>query len=92
MPDVRHNPEAHRFEAGTGTELAKLNYRMRGEAVEMLHVEVPEAYQGHGLAGKLAAAALHWARDSGLKVVPTCPYVKGYIAKNPQYADLVPAN
>jgi len=89
MPDIRHNSEKHRFEAGDGAEVAKLNYRVHPGVVEMVHVEVPEEYQGQGLAGKLAAAALDWARASGLKVVPSCPYVKSYIGKNPQYADLV---
>jgi predicted GNAT family acetyltransferase len=54
-----------------------------------VHTEVPEQYQGQGLAGKLATAALEWARASGLKVIPSCPYVSNYIGKHPEFADLV---
>jgi len=88
-PAIRHNTEKHRFEAGDGAEIAKLNYRMHGGVVDLIHVEVPEIFQGMGLAGKLASTALEWARASGLKVTPSCPYVKAYVGKNPQFADLL---
>ncbi len=31
-------------------------------------------------------------RDRGLAVLPDCPFVRGWIAKHPDYADLVPAD
>jgi len=86
---VRHNEAARRFEAGAAPNLAKLNYHLTAHAVDLLHVEVPEEYQGQGLAGKLASTALNWAREKGLKVIPSCPYVKGYLGKHPELADLV---
>jgi predicted GNAT family acetyltransferase len=86
---VFHNEAARRFEAGTEPDLALLQYRLKGEEVDIVHTEVPERYQGHGIAGKLATAALEWARNSGLKVIPSCPYVESYIAKHPEFADLV---
>ncbi|MDE3165584.1 MAG: N-acetyltransferase [Acidobacteriota bacterium] len=89
MNEVRHNEHLRRFEAGEAPHLAKLNYRMKDGALDLLHVEVPEQYQGQGLAGKLASTALEWARSKGVKVIPSCPYVKGYLAKHPEYADLV---
>lgn len=88
-PEIRHNAQKHRFEAGEGTEIAKLNYRLHAGIVDLVHVEVPEEFQGMGLAGKLASTALEWARESGLKVTPSCPYVKAYLGKNPQFADLL---
>jgi hypothetical protein len=93
MPEqeIRHNEHLHRFEAGVAPELAKLNYKLRGQSVDLTHVEVPEQYQGQGLAGNLASAALTWAREKGLKVIPSCPYVKGYLGKHPEFADLTEA-
>jgi predicted GNAT family acetyltransferase len=55
----------------------------------MIHTEVPDEYQGQGLAGELASAALTWARESGRKVIASCPYVKSFIRKHPEFADLV---
>ena len=87
--EVRHNPAAHRFEAGVEPHLALIIYRLKGSAVELVHTEVPDEYQGQGLAGRLASAALDWARESGRKVIPSCPYVRSYIGKHPEYADLL---
>jgi predicted GNAT family acetyltransferase len=87
--EIRHNEAGHRFEAGQAPNLARLDYRMAGHSVDMLHVEVPEEYQGQGLAGNLVSTALEWARENGLKVIPSCPYVKVYIKKHPEFADLV---
>jgi predicted GNAT family acetyltransferase len=87
--EIRHNDAAHRFEAGQAPNLARLDYRMSGHSVDMIHVEVPEEYQGQGLAGSLTLAALNWAREKGLKVIPSCPYVKVYLKKHPEFADLV---
>jgi predicted GNAT family acetyltransferase len=87
--EVRHNEAEQRFEAGSEPNLARLEYRLQGTAVNMFHTEVPPEYQGQGLAGKLAAAALDWARTKGLKVIPGCPYIQGYLTKHPEYSDLV---
>ncbi len=87
--EVTHNEERHRFEAGSFPELAMVNYRLRDQTVDLTHTEVPGAYQGQGLAGKLAKAALDWARTQGYKVVPSCSYIRGYIDKHPEYADLL---
>jgi predicted GNAT family acetyltransferase len=84
-----HNETENRFEAGSAPNLAKLEYRLESSAMNIVHTEVPAEYQGQGLAGKLATSALEWARAQGLKVIPSCPYVKSYIAKHPEFADLV---
>jgi uncharacterized protein len=87
--EVTHNEARSRFEAGSFPHLATVNYRVHGTSVHLVHTEVPAEYQGQGLAGKLAKAALDWARASGCKVIPSCSYIKGYIEKHPEYADLL---
>jgi len=87
--EVTHNESHHRFEAGSPPNLAKLNYRIHGSTVDLIHTEVPAEYQGQGLAGKLAKAALDWARAGKFKVTPSCSYIKGYLDKHPEYADLL---
>ncbi len=86
---IRHNPESGRFEAGGESNPAHLDYRMSNGVVQIFHTEVPAEYQGQGLAGKLATAALVWARGAGFQVHPTCSYVTGFIAKRPEYSDLL---
>ncbi|GAA3480437.1 hypothetical protein GCM10018966_049670 [Streptomyces yanii] len=43
-----------------------------------------------GLGGLLARGALDDARTRGLRVLPYCPFIRGWIGKHPEYADLVP--
>ncbi len=86
---IRHNAESGRFEAGDESNPAHLDYRLAGGVMNIFHTEVPAEYQGQGLAGKLATAALGWARETGLKVHPTCSYVTGFISKRPEYSDLL---
>ncbi|MFD5436489.1 GNAT family N-acetyltransferase [Kitasatospora sp. NPDC127067] len=38
----------------------------------------------------LARGALDDARARGLHVLPYCPFIRGWIRKHPEYADLVP--
>ena len=85
---VRHNEAKHRFESGAETNPAHLDYRLREGIIDIVHTEVPPDYQGQGLAGKLATAALEWARSQDRKVIPSCPYVKTFIGKHPEFADL----
>jgi predicted GNAT family acetyltransferase len=87
---VRDNPEAGRYELVDGERvLGEAAYDRRGEAVVFTHTEVdPDAGQS-GLGSTLVRAALDDVRTRGGKVVPLCPFVRGWIDRHPEYADLV---
>ena len=52
--------------------------------------EVYESYEGLGLGSRLARAALDDARARGLKVMPLCPFIAGFIERHlDEYRDLV---
>jgi len=78
-----------RIELERDGEIAYLEYSLSGNVLELTHTEVPKKLRGLGLASELAEAALNWAREQNLKVDIICPSVKDYIAKHPEYADLV---
>ena len=86
---VVNNEEAHRFEARLGNEMALISYRRTGDRIAFRHAEVPVAFEGKGVAGKLARAALDFARANKLQVVPVCPFVASYIRKHAEYQDLL---
>ncbi|MEO7712174.1 MAG: GNAT family N-acetyltransferase [Gemmatimonadaceae bacterium] len=90
-PPVTHNAAAGRFEAATAHGTALLKYVPRGKALDLVHTEVPPAVEGQGIGMSLARAALEHARTQNVQVIPTCPFVKAYIGKHPEYADLVTA-
>lgn len=87
---VRHDEAGHRFVAELDGQIAELTYVEHGAGtVDFNHTYVPPALRGGGIAGSLAAHGLDWARASGRRVVPSCPYVAAYVRRHPEYADLV---
>ncbi len=87
--EVRHNPEASRFEAFVDGELCRTDYRMAGEVMRLVHTEVPYSVEGRGLAGQVVQAALDYARANALKVAPVCGYVRAYMRRHKATHDLL---
>ena len=85
---VTRNDDASRYEIhhdGTLAGFAEYDLRPEGdapEAIRFIHTEVDPAFQGKGLAGRLAAEALADAAERGLGIVPICPYIAGYVEKH----------
>jgi predicted GNAT family acetyltransferase len=86
---VVDNPAMTRFELKLGDELAAVYYRAEGSRLVLVHTEVPFEYSGQGIGSKLAQAVLEDVRRRGLKVVVKCPFFSAYIAKHPEYSDLI---
>jgi uncharacterized protein len=88
---VTDNEAESRFEIRVGGELAGfIEYVIDESLIALVHTEVNQRFQGGGLAGQLTRASLDSARDRGLAVLPTCPYIRSWIRKHPEYKDLVP--
>jgi predicted GNAT family acetyltransferase len=54
--------------------------------VELIHTEVPEELEGHGLGGALVTAAMDRAAREGMTVVPLCPFARGWLQRHPDIA------
>jgi uncharacterized protein len=91
--DVADDPAQSRYVASVGGEVAGYSeYEIdepRGRIL-IQHTEVDDAFEGHGVGGTLVSKTLDDARARGLEVLPFCRFVKSYIAKHPEYLDLVP--
>lgn len=88
---VQDNPPAHRYEVHVDGELAGFaEYERSTRSLLLTHTVVDDAFEGQGLAGQLAATVFAQARESGLAVLPRCPYMAKYVAKHPELIDLVP--
>lgn len=88
--EVYHNLPAKRFEIPLGEELAELTYTIQGEkTLVILHTGVPPAWEGQGLASRLARTALEYARQNGYRVRPLCSFVVAYLKRHPEYQELV---
>jgi len=89
---VVHNEKAHRFEIELDGDTAFAEYNLVDHGIILHHTLVPEAFEGKGVASRLAKAALGYARERDLKVIPTCPFMAAYITKHPEHHDLVHAD
>jgi uncharacterized protein len=89
MPNaVRDNTERHRFELDADGRVAFSQYRRDGNTIIFMHTEVPKELAGKGIGSALVRGALAIARAQGLKVAAVCPFVKAYLEKHPEEADL----
>ena len=89
-PRVADNPQASRYELWLGTIRAGLiEYRSQPGVVVLIHTEVDPAFSGQGLGERLVAGALEDLRARGRTLVPLCPFVRAYLRRHPDQADLV---
>lgn len=92
---IGHDAAAQRFFIDIEGQRAFCDYRLDAgggrRRMLMTHTEVPPALGGRGIAAALVAAALAWARDEGLVVVPLCSYVAAYMRRHPETQDLLGA-
>jgi predicted GNAT family acetyltransferase len=87
--DVVNNESSRRFEVMADGHTAFLQYARGSGRIELLHTDVPPALGGKGIGGLLAKAALEFARVASLKVTATCPFVKSYLERHPEYQALL---
>jgi predicted GNAT family acetyltransferase len=88
---VTDNRAGGQFEArdADGAVLGFAVYVLDADAVVFTHTEVVEAAEGRGVGSALARGALDQVRASGRQVIPLCPFIRAYVARHPEYQDLV---
>jgi uncharacterized protein len=88
---VTDNPDRNRYEArtGDGDVAGVVGYQKSSELIVFTHTNVEDRYEGQGIGSKLATGALEGARAQNLPVLALCPFIKSYIERHPEYADLV---
>ena len=86
--EITHNPANNTFEVWIDGQLSKLDYIQDAKNFVIAHVGVYPEHRGQGVAGKIVEAALQYARQNSLRVVPMCSYAAAYIRRNPQHMEL----
>ena len=87
---IVHDPDRERWEAVEGERaVGHLSYELVDKVLDLQHTVVDRARREEGLGGRLAEAALQHAREEGLRVRPTCPFLKDYLREHPEHQDLV---
>jgi hypothetical protein len=84
------NPAEGRYEARLGDRLVGISeYELEDGVITFVHTEVDESVEGRGIGSRLAAGALDDVRSRGLRVVDECPFIKAWIRRHKEYADLL---
>jgi hypothetical protein len=84
-----NNEAESRYELEAEGETAFATYRLDGGRIVFEHTIVPEALEGRGVGSALVRGALDDVRERGLKAVPNCSFVRGWIERHPEAQDLV---
>src|SRR5262245_17827018 len=87
---ITDNPAMNRFEMKLDEDdVASIYYRSEEGRLVVVHTEVPFMFSGQGIASRLARAVLDELHKRGLKVASRCPFFSAYLAKHPEYSDLI---
>jgi uncharacterized protein len=86
---IRNNAALNRFELDLDEGMAFANYRTSPGTITIVHTEVPAAMRGSGAGSAFVRRVLGEVRRLGLKVEPQCSFVRAFMTKNPEFADLL---
>ncbi|MFD8080244.1 GNAT family N-acetyltransferase [Kitasatospora sp. NPDC059722] len=90
---VRDAEERNRFEAWVDDRMAGFAEYLRSDNLVVYpHTVVEPDFEGQGVGGALARAALDDARARNLPVLATCPFIKAWMIRHPEYTDLAYEN
>ena len=83
-------PDERRFVLMVGdTPAGSIEYARSSDAIYLIHTKVDPSFEGRGLGTRLIAGALDDVRARKLGVVPVCRFVRAYLARHPDDADLI---
>lgn len=72
-----------------GERLAKMTYsRTTPTLVIIDHTEVSDVLKGQGMGRQLLDALVAWARETGTKLMATCPYALAQFKKDESLRDV----
>ena len=92
-PSVTLNAAENRFELLTDGQLSVVEFQRRGDnTLALIHTEVPEELEGHGVGSRLVRGVFEYVRAKGLNVIPLCPFVVAFLHRHPEFlAEVHPA-
>ena len=73
-----------------GQRVAEMTYsRTNATMIIIDHTDVDDSLRGEGVGRQLLNALVDWARSTGTKVLPLCPYAKAQFDKDPAIRDVL---
>ena len=73
-----------------GERLAEMTYSWAGEDKFIIdHTDVSDTLRGQGIGRHLLDAAVNFAREKQVKIIPLCPYAKSVFDKDSTLHDVL---
>eukprot|EP00873_Tetraselmis_striata_P041344 jgi/Tetstr1/461608/TSEL_006708.t1 len=82
-----HDAAGRRFGVSVNGVEAYVTYELdtAAKTLDLQHTFTPPELRGQGLAGQVVKLAFDYARENGLKVIPTCSYIPVFVKRNPEW-------
>lgn len=90
--EIKHDKINQRFVLEIEGQEVYTAYTLEENAMELYTTYTPPNLRGKGLAEKVVRAAIEYAKDNKLSVIPSCSYVAVFLQRNPDYKYLVKLN
>ena len=73
-----------------GARLAEMTYTRAGADLVIIdHTDVSDALRGQGVGQQLVEAAVGWARETGVKLLPLCPFARSVFDRHAELHDVL---
>jgi predicted GNAT family acetyltransferase len=87
--NFRDDESRARFELDVDGTIAFVTYRKAPGTITLVHTEVPPELGGRGVGSRLGRATLDALRAQGRQLSVECDFIRNFMAKHPEYNDLL---
>jgi len=73
-----------------GKQEGKMTFVFDGNnKIDIEHTEVSSGNNGKGFGRKMIEKGIEFAREKNITIIPSCPFVKSFFNKNPEFKDVL---
>jgi uncharacterized protein len=87
--EIAHDLNQRKFYIIVDNLESHLEYVKTDNIINLNHTFVPYELRGKGIAGQLVKAALNFAEENNLKIIPSCSYVADYFQRHKECKKLL---
>ena len=90
--EVDEDPPRGRFKllGSDGQQLGQMTFsRARDDLVIIDHTEIDDSLRGKGGGLRLFNGMVDWARNTGTKIMSTCPFANSMFERHPESRDVL---
>jgi predicted GNAT family acetyltransferase len=87
--EIKNDSKSGQFILDSNGKESFLKYKITDHSIDLYSTYVPEELRGQKLGDKLVEYSLEFAREHQLKIIPSCPFIRKYFSKHPEYGHML---